>query len=63
VERLQSAEGLKLPGLSVVNVMLPEGFVEPVDDVSVTVAVQEVESPRTRDEGVQETDVVVGSTV
>jgi len=43
--------------------MLPEGFVEPVDDVSVTVAVQEVESPRTRDEGVQETDVVVGSTI
>ena len=63
MERLQSAEGLKLPGLSVVNVTLPEGFVEPVDDVSVTVAVQDVEFPRTSDEGVQDTDVVVGLTV
>ena len=61
-ERLQ--EGFAVPpiGSVIVNVITPVGVVAPLDAVSVTVAVQEVNTPTSIGLGVQDTVEVVGST-
>jgi hypothetical protein len=62
LERLQVFE-LNAPVPLVENVTIPVGLVAPVDAVSVTVAVHEVDAPTSTELGTHKTAVVVGSTV
>ncbi len=60
--KLQFPEELKLPVPLETNATDPVGVVAPEVEVSVTVAVQEVDCPITTGEGMQATVVIVGFT-